>query len=415
MARKKTSQSAGAAANDKARNESDTAEAKQTDKATVPEQSDEKDLKVSKEKLDESKAEGSTDPLDEKPVADAEPKLDDGKAAADEPSSEVAASRQDTEGSFLPMMLGGIAAGAVGFAAAFFGIADKPDPAIPAIASQIESLQSVVDENRLSLDSIAQTVDSEDTPSMAAIEELQASISELTSRLGSTEEVLNNIDTRLTTLEKRPVTEGASDEAVAAYERELKAAKEDFAHQRAALEELIANAVNTEEAAEDAADAAMRRAGISRVLSALESGAPFDAAVADLQTAGAEVPEELSNVSSQGVTTTAELQQAFPEAARAALAAARRTQGGSEGETGFSGFLRDKLGVRSLEPREGNDPDAILSRAEAATREGRLSDALSEIDSLPEAAKAELADWVSEANGRLEALRAAQSLSETVK
>ena len=67
-----------------------------------------------------------------------------------------------------------------------------------------------------------------------------------------------------------------------------------------------------------------------------------------------------------------------------------------------------------MEPREGNDPDAVLSRAEAALREGRLTDALAELEALPEEGRAELSDWAGQAANRLAAVNAAQSLSETL-
>ena len=76
------------------------------------------------------------------------------------------------------------------------------------------------------------------------------------------------------------------------------------------------------------------------------------------------------------------------------------------------GFIRTQLDARSLEPREGDDPDAILSRAEAATQQGRLTDALAEIEALPDVARAELSDWAAQATRRLEAVAAAQQLSE---
>ncbi|MGB0440740.1 MAG: molybdopterin-binding protein, partial [Paracoccaceae bacterium] len=43
-------------------------------------------------------------------------------------------------------------------------------------------------------------------------------------------------------------------------------------------------------------------------------------------------------------------------------------------------FLKTQLGARSLEPREGDDPDAVLSRMEAAAREGRFGDVEAEAD-----------------------------------
>lgn len=332
---------------------------------------------------------------------------------------EPANARQETESSFVPMALGGVAAGAIGFAAAFFGLAQQPDTEGATLSQKIQQIETSIGEQGETVNEIAEKLDDVSAPDFSSFEgrldEVQFSLSGLLTRLETTEATLNAIDTRLTTLEKRPVTEGASQEAVAAYERELEAAAADIAQQRADLESLIASALDTEDAAEEASKAAMRRAGVSRVLSALESGAPFDGALADLREAGADVPDVLSDVAGTGVTPFSELQQSFPEAARAALAIARATEGAAEGSGGLTGFLRTQLGARSLEPREGNDADAILSRAEAATRDGRLSDALSEIDALPDDAKAEFSAWSAQATERLNALRAAQDLSEALK
>ena len=123
---------------------------------------------------------------------------------------------------------------------------------------------------------------------------------------------------------------------------------------------------------------------------------------------GAEVPEALAALAETGVPTRAALAESFPEAARAALAAARAEAG--EGAS-VSAFLRSQLGMRSLTPRAGDDPDAVLSRAEAALAEGRLSDALAEIEALPETARAAMADWAAQARSRADALVAAEALS----
>jgi hypothetical protein len=69
-------------------------------------------------------------------------------------------------------------------------------------------------------------------------------------------------------------------------------------------------------------------------------------------------------------------------------------------------FLRSQTGARSLAPRAGDDPDAVLSRAEAAVRDGRLREALAELEALPPAAAAELAPWRARAEQRVEALDA---------
>ena len=77
-------------------------------------------------------------------------------------------------------------------------------------------------------------------------------------------------------------------------------------------------------------------------------------------------------------------------------------------------FLRSQAGMRSLAPREGDDPDAILSRAEAAVRAGELQTAIDEIGKLPETGQTAMADWVADAKARLDVTQAAASLSETL-
>jgi len=71
---------------------------------------------------------------------------------------------------------------------------------------------------------------------------------------------------------------------------------------------------------------------------------------------------------------------------------------------------RRPLGARSVTPREGDDPDAILSRAEASVMRGRLGEALAEIEALPQVARDAMEDWIAQARTRHEAIGAAQRL-----
>jgi hypothetical protein len=70
--------------------------------------------------------------------------------------------------------------------------------------------------------------------------------------------------------------------------------------------------------------------------------------------------------------------------------------------------------VRSLAPREGNDPDAVLSRAEAALAAGDLGTALAEAAALPEAGQAAMAGWVGLAAVRQAATAALAELTAAV-
>ena len=80
----------------------------------------------------------------------------------------------------------------------------------------------------------------------------------------------------------------------------------------------------------------------------------------------------------------------------------------------MASFLRNQFDVRSVAPKEGDGTDAILSRAEATLRQGRLTETLAEVGALPEVARAELSDWIALAEARADALAAAASLSTSL-
>jgi hypothetical protein len=143
----------------------------------------------------------------------------------------------------------------------------------------------------------------------------------------------------------------------------------------------------------------------------VETGAPFATAVAALTAAGVAVPEALATQAEGGVPTLAALRATFPDAARAALDDSLRAEAGGGTWDRLGAFLRSQTGARSLTPREGGDPDAILSRAEAAVQAGDLSAALAELSALPEAGKAALADWTARAGARVAALAALPGLA----
>jgi hypothetical protein len=169
-----------------------------------------------------------------------------------------------------------------------------------------------------------------------------------------------------------------------------------------------------EQAATANATATLRRAVIASLQAAIDSGEPFDNLVAELGSTGLATPDALAVAAGEGVPTLGALQDSYPEAARAALAAARAEGLAADGGNRFTAFLRSQLDVRSVEPREGDDPDAILSRAEAALQEARLGDAVAEIATLPEVVRAPMTDWVAAAEMRMAAVAALQSLTEAL-
>ena len=197
---------------------------------------------------------------------------------------------------------------------------------------------------------------------------------------------LNTLSERLTALEERPIVDLSSLDNSEAVEAELNALRSEIAavseEAQRQIDAARDEATILEQDAADAAAAAARRAALSRVLAALDSGVPFDATLSEFEAlAGAEIPAALAENAADGVATLVSLQKSYPEAARGALAAMRQENAGDENTLG--NFFRNQFGVRSLEPQEGDSPNAILSRIEGALTEGRQQDAIAEAQTLP--------------------------------
>ncbi|SEQ86061.1 COG4223 family protein [Thalassovita taeanensis] len=305
---------------------------------------------------------------------------------------------------FVPTLLGGVAAAAIGFGVAQYVLPDgwfgAGNDELKAELTAAMQAQAEADDQRLAA--------LEARPDLSArIEAGEQAQTDLVGRLDGLAASVDELSARFTELEMRPIAEGASASAVAAYERELKAVQDAMAKQRAEIEAMAQQAAEQEANAEMTAHQAMLRSAVSRIQVALDTGAGFAEPLGDLLASGVDVPAALKDVANEGVRSMPQLQASFPQAARAALSAARKAEGGS-GDIGS--FLRNQLGVRSLAPKEGNDPDAILSRAEAALAEGRLTDTMAELEALSEEGRVELTGWMAQATSRAQAVVAAEAL-----
>ncbi|MCY3876071.1 MAG: mitofilin family membrane protein [Rhodobacteraceae bacterium] len=130
---------------------------------------------------------------------------------------------------------------------------------------------------------------------------------------------------------------------------------------------------------------------------ALASGDAFSHAANSLAgRPGIEVPPALSDIAASGTPPVAELRHRFPEAAYGAIQATVLAETGDGLAERSIAFLRSLVVTRSLEPREGNDVDAILSRMEAQLDLGDLEGVLREGLSLPENASVSMADWLAD-------------------
>ncbi len=328
-------------------------------------------------------------------------------------------SAPEKKSGFMPVFLGGLVAALLGFGAARTEIFDSmlPDSWQLVRGAEVHALSARVDGQTQDVANLSDQVASMAVPDMTPLETgiagNSASLVSIQAMLGSLSTEIAAVDARLTTLEKQPISQGVSQAAIDAYERELQDIQSAVATQRSEIESLLTDAQAMEQNAELTAQDALARAALTRVLSAIDSGAPFDAALDDLvSVTGMTPPEGLIAVAQRGVTPLIQLQDRFPEAARAALLAARLDD--PDADNGVVAFFSRQLGARSVAPREGSDPDAVLSRAEASLNEGRLNDALAEIETLPPAATTALSDWVAMAEARRAAQDAAETLAQSL-
>ncbi|MDA7427592.1 hypothetical protein PGB28_03915 [Primorskyibacter aestuariivivens] len=374
----------------------------------------------------------------------APPEQSETEEAAAERAPDAAAPEAQTvverRGGFGAMLFGGVAAAAVGFGAAQYESGDWPfggdggdtfrADVTAALAEQgetLEGLSASLQDRADATDTALKTLGDNLSATSGAIDETRETLAALTDRVGALESLpdqLAVLETRMTDLAKRPIEDNVSREAIKAYEDELerlrasmeeqrKAIEDTIAAEKAKIEKIAAEATEMEERALAEARLAAARSAMTRILSALDTGDAFGAALGELaDNIDTPVPDALSAVAETGVATQATLREEFPDLARAALRAARDNAPAEEGESGIGSVLEKMFEVRSVEPREGDDADAVLSRAEAAVRGGDLQTALTEIEALPDVAKAELETWVAAANARFAALAAAQDIAQ---
>ncbi|TMV75503.1 hypothetical protein FGG78_28640, partial [Thioclava sp. BHET1] len=150
---------------------------------------------------------------------------------------------------------------------------------------------------------------------------------------------------------------------------------------------------------------------LGRIRTALQIGGGYSPALATLKAEGVSVPAEIAGPAQSGVETLAALNESFPAAARAALKTSLKADMGQGYLSRVSAFLRSQTGLRSLSPRAGDDPDAVLSRAQADLDAGKLDAALGEIAKLPKPGQEAMSDWLTKARARQAALKAAAALS----
>lgn len=311
---------------------------------------------------------------------------------------------------FVGALLGGALAAMLGFGLAQFVPGGWPFPDPTALEARLAAQDGVIAALKAEVAAIgAKPADSDLEQRIAAIE----------AAVPATPDIAP-LDARLSALEAEfaalaTAPGGDSRAALAALRAEVERLKTTgsgnvaalTAEAEARMKEAETQATRLKAEAEALASDAKLQAALGRVQAALDSGAPYGSALQDL---GADVPAVLLGSAETGLPTLADLQDGFSGAARLALEASLTENMGESWSERVAAFLRSQTGARSLTPREGNDPDAILSRAEAALAAGEVTLALTEVATLPKVGQDAMTVWRTAAELRLAAEAAIAAL-----
>jgi hypothetical protein len=323
---------------------------------------------------------------------------------------------------FLPALGGGVLAAAIGFGVSHFNLLNLAPqaPDLSALTDRLAAVEQATTETREGLNALRSAPAAPDLVMADRISALETKVS-MPVPTPALDPLIARMDALETQLSEASRTgSGVSGAALSALQAEVRALKsaapvgtEDmsaliaatetrFAETEAKTKALIAEATTL------AADA-KSSAALGQLRAALDTGGAYTASLSLLP--DADIPAALSDFAQTGLPTLANLKSSFPQSARQALEAALRANAGESWTERVGTFLRNQTGARSLTPREGTDPDAILSRAEAALAAADLGSALQEIATLPPDAQSAMADWTSLAERRRAASAAIDALA----
>lgn len=365
-----------------------------------------------------------TKPVEPEPVTEDPPAMTETEVKPDPKPQPV---RSGGGGAlFIGMVLGAGIAAAAGIGVVRYA----PELLLPSadkmVAGDTGQLTTDMSYLRTDLDALKAYVEGMSNGNNHRDEQLQSAIDDLTALQGAgdagaiaTQEArLTAIEAKLNALATAPAgasvdpveLQGLKDQIAAlqsgtvASDKALALAAEAEQRLKAATE--AASALKAETEAATAATA--RQVALGRIEAAMDRGLGF---AEPLSALGGSVPPVLADNAANGIPSLEVLRESFPDAARAALEAAINADMGASWTERVGNFLRSQTGARSLAPRDGVDPDAILSRAEAALTAGDVAAALDEISTLPDAAKSAMADWSAKAALRVDAVKALSALA----
>jgi len=339
----------------------------------------------------------------------------DTKPAASTPAPAAAPEKR---GGFFPMLLGGLVAGGIGYGAHLYQTSQQaaPTDALDALSAELSELRAAMaqEADLTALEAQIAALEPAQMPDASAIE---ASIEELRTQIAAIPAPvdISGLQAQIDDLTAQdPVDLGPIRDSLAALEAAYAPVPEQIAALQADMEDLRALATQEVVEAEAAVDAALASAGLDRIRAAFVTGAAYADAVEQLAQAGVAVPDALQDTAASGVPTVEGLQEGFDPAARAAVSASLQSAPAESATEKLGNFFRAQIGARSLAPREGDDPDAIVARAGVAVSEGDLAQARDELASLPEAGRAAMSDWLAAVETRLNAAAATDAVQAEI-
>lgn len=369
---------------------------------------------------------GDATPPNETPPNDPPPldkKLDQPKTPpAPERAADPASVTVKSGPGFVPLVLGGVVAAGIGFGLARYVVPEGwPTPGTSPLQVQLSEQAKEIADLRAQVQALPK--DDGSAALVSEVEQLRATAASALEAAEAAQQAAaaNNPDqtsaiadltARLAAVESRPATESTADPAVIDnLKADIATLQSGLAAQKASADAMVeaAEVARSEAAAE--AQTVLLQAALTKVEAAMQNGLPFADELAQLAGAGLTIPAILTENAETGLPTIAALADGFDAPARAALKASLRGNMGSTWSERVGSFLQSQTGARSLTPQEGDDPDAVLSRADAAVEAGDLQSALTEIKALPEAAQAELAGWVAQVKLRHDAQSATAELA----
>ncbi len=318
-------------------------------------------------------------------------------ATASKPASEPIPASGGSGGIWLAGLVGGALGLGAAYGLAWYGLWPTPEQAAPPADPRLAQFATAIPE----LETVTGTVQDELSTLTGRVSALESDLADLpdqpagaidTSNLASTED-LAALAARLDELAARTSGSAAAPESLAAIEAELSALRASAAETTAQLaqarDDLAALTQSTQDDAGNGLAAARLPLIFSSLESAFDAGRPYETELAALRQAQPDylVPEAIAGRAATGLpqpdAVAARLDAVLPD-----MLAGRPA--GSEASWQDAGldWFRGLVAMRPTGAVEGDSPDAIIARLEAAVAARNFSAAQVEIEALPASMRA---------------------------